>query len=188
MPVTSDFAWLNELYGASDLMVHATDFGESFGYTLGEAMATGLPLIVRTTPWGDSAQVELVENGCNGYVCASTGEMARRWTELAENSRLRRTMGESGRARIQTYAHLETELDILEEVLAKVKTRRTGPRLQQRNQAWLNFAREFRTREWRISESPRTHPLDYCHARIYSAYRSLRMFTRIQRDRWIPKG
>src|SRR5260370_35878059 len=33
---TSDFAWLEKLYASADLMIHASDWGESFGYTIAE--------------------------------------------------------------------------------------------------------------------------------------------------------
>jgi hypothetical protein len=183
LPATSDFRWLRELYCAAELMVHAADFGESFGYTIAEAMAAGLPLIVRTTPWGDNAQTELVQNGLTGFVCASVPEMARRWANLAADPTLRTRMGDAGRKRMDLIGQLDRELDVLEDVLRKLKGGTVGPNLLQRNEQWLAFARTIREREWQISERSCSHPLDYLHARLHSGYRSLRSTVRMWRER-----
>jgi len=174
---TSDFAWLSRLYSAADCMVHASSYGESFGYTIAEAMEAGLPVIVRTTPWGDNAQVELVQCGETGFVCASVGEMSRRLRDLAMDSGLRRRMGEEAMKRIRAKANLERELDVLEGVIQAVTTGKRGVALQQRGEELLRFASDFAAREWRISEPPWSHPLDYLGGRVYSGYRRLRMMT-----------
>jgi glycosyltransferase involved in cell wall biosynthesis len=172
---TSDFAWLSRLYSAADCMVHASSYGESFGYTIAEAMEAGLPVIVRTTPWGDNAQVELVQGGETGFVCASVGEMSRRLRDLAMDSGLRRRMGEAAVKRIQSKTNLERELDVLEGVIETVSTGKRGVALQQRAEELLRFASDFPAREWRISEPPWSHPLDYLGGRVYSGYRRLRI-------------
>ena len=56
---TSDFTWLEMLNQSADIAIHASAWGESFGYTIAEAMMAGKPVITRSTPWGDNAQVEL---------------------------------------------------------------------------------------------------------------------------------
>lgn len=173
-PVTSDFAWLQSLYQAADLMIHASDFGESFGYTLGEAMAAGLPVIVRTTPWGDNAQVELVENGVTGYVCGSVPEMARRLADLAGDAARRATLGQAGRARIRQLASPAVEIAVLEAILTQVCTRQASPLLATRATEILAFATRFKEREWAVSESPGSHPLHYAAARLHDYYRRCR--------------
>jgi len=173
-PATSDFAWLQTLYQAADVMIHASDFGESFGYTLAEAMAAGLPVIVRTTPWGDNAQVELVENGVIGCVCASVPEMARRLAELAGDAPRRAAWGQAGRARILRLACPETEVTVLEAVLHQVCGGQPGPLLDQRATDLLAFARGFARREWAVSEGRWVHPLDYAGARLHDFYRRCR--------------
>jgi hypothetical protein len=172
---TTDFEWLQTLYGAADLMVHASSGGESFGYTIAEAMAAGLPVIVRTTPWGDSAQVELVQNGATGFVCASVGEMARRWVDLANNPTLRSQMGHAAKTRIQQLASTSRETDMLEAVIMKVLTGEVSPLLTQRTADILAFAKSFRKLEWATSERAWEHPADLLGARCYGLYRSVRL-------------
>ena len=171
---TSDFTWLQRLYAAADCMIHASSYGESFGYTIAEAMEAGLPVIVRTTPWGDNAQVELVHCGETGFVCGSVAEMSRRLVDLARDAALRERMGQAGMERIRGKARLEQEVDVLEAVIQSVVTLKPGMALQQRAEELLRFASDFSSREWRISESPSSHPIDYVGARLYSAYRTLR--------------
>jgi glycosyltransferase involved in cell wall biosynthesis len=171
---TQDFAWLKDLYASADFMVHASDFGESFGYTIAEAMVSALPVIVRTTPWGDNAQVELIENGKSGYVCAGVGEMSRRMVDLATNIELRKLMGAQARERIGHLADFSRETDVLEAILQKVCETNQSPILKKRSEELLSFAKKFNTLEWNTSETAIEHPIDYLGARFYSSYRSLR--------------
>lgn len=171
---TADFEWLGKLYRSADLMIHGSSIGESYGYTIAEAMAAGLPVIVRTTPWIDNAQVELVQNGQTGFVCASVGEMARRFVDLARDPDLRAQMGRAGRNRIQQLAGLSHEADALEAVINKVLTGQESPLLQQRARELLEFARTYRKLEWTISESPWSHPVDFLGALVYGMYWTLR--------------
>lgn len=173
-PATDDQAWLNRLYAAADLTVHASYFGESFGYTIAEAMAAGLPVITLTTPFGDNAQVELVENGVTGWVCGTAAEMGRRWMELAAAPAQRDTMGSAGRARIRALANLDDGLDVLEAVIAETLTAVPQPHLQAIADDLLRFAADFPAREWRLSESTDSHPFDHAVGRCYTAYRRMR--------------
>jgi glycosyltransferase involved in cell wall biosynthesis len=183
---TSDFAWLQKLYAAADAMIHASSYGESFGYTIAEAMGAGSPVIVRTTPWGDNAQVELVANGETGFVCASVAEMSRRLADLALNPDLRLAMGRRSRDRIQAKGNLETELNVLEDVLSCVCTGTRGPALEMRGRELLSFANQFTHLEWTISEPFRHQPWHYFGARLYATYRRAR--TRAARLRRLMKS
>ncbi|MFO7534543.1 MAG: glycosyltransferase family 4 protein [Kiritimatiellia bacterium] len=171
-PVFEDSSRLNAVYGSADWMVHSSLFGESFGYTIAEAMALGLSVITLTTPYGDNAQVELVENGVTGWVCISVGEMSRRWLDLAGNPIQRAAMGDAGRGRIAGLADLDRGLDVLEAVFQEALTGSTHPLLAAQRRDLLEFARDFPAREWRASEGPRRwrSPL----SRIYASYRHLR--------------
>lgn len=185
---TNDFEWLQKLYSSADCMVHASSYGESFGYTIAEAMMAGLPVIVRTTPWGDNAQVELVKNRETGFVCASVDEMSRRLVDLANDGEMRQRLGEAGRKYIRSKADLESELDVLEDVLHHVFEGRSGVALDSRGRELLVFASQFRSLEWRVSESPFRHPADYAGARLYAAYRALRTRMGRVRDRLFRGG
>jgi hypothetical protein len=171
---TSDFAWLERLNHSADIAIHASAWGESFGYTIAEAMMAGRPLITRSTPWGDNAQVELVANGKTGFVCLTTGEMARRGTELARDSALRDKMGSAGRRRIRKLANLESETDVLEAVMEHVVTGAPLKQIEKRQRELVRFSRVFRQREYGFSELLMQYPLEKVIGIIYLLYKSAR--------------
>ena len=174
LPATADFARLNALYHAADLMVHATYFGESFGYTIAEGMQSGLPVITRSTPWGDNAQVELVENGISGFVCATVAEMARRFVELGRDEALRRRMGDAARSQIAALADAAAATDVLEAVIHRVTSGEDRPLLEERRRRLLEFAADFPARQHRFSEPLSPRPLEGLSWLAYRGYRSLR--------------
>lgn len=51
-----------------DILAHSSLIGESFGNVYAEAMAHKKPIVTNATPFFDNAQVEIVENGVNGYI------------------------------------------------------------------------------------------------------------------------
>ena len=171
---TSDFEWLEQVYAASDLMIHASDWGESFGYTLAEGMAAGLPVVTRSTPWGDNAQVELVQNGATGFVCGSTPEMARRFVDLATDAALRNSFGAAGRERILQLTNPASELDVLEEIIAFVMGGTTGAKLDERRKRLLAFVDDFPRREQDLSEPFSRHPQDRIAGNLHRLYRTAR--------------
>jgi glycosyltransferase involved in cell wall biosynthesis len=193
-PATSDFEWLESVYAASDLMIHASDWGESFGYTIAEGMAAGLPIITRSTPWGDNAQVELVQNGQTGFVCRSIAEMARRLVDLSSNDELRNQLGHAGRERILALADPQREIGILEEIIHLVMHGVRGPNLEQRGRDLLAYAKEFPSAQRDFSERLSEHFRDGIAGTLYSRYRLARsrsrsILNRIRRKQlgWHPR-
>lgn len=186
LPVTADVVRLDEIYGSADLMIHAPFFGESFGYTIAEAMAASLPVITITTPYGDNAQVELVENGCTGWVCRSLRETARCWGALACEPRQRREWGEAGRQRIAQLAGLEGSLDVLEAVFEEALTNTAHPVLAEQRNQLMEFARDFPAREARVSEGAGNR--GRIRSRLYAAYRFSRSGLRRSVSRHIFPG
>jgi UDP-N-acetylglucosamine:LPS N-acetylglucosamine transferase len=173
LPATSDFDYLANLYSSADIMLHASSYGESFGYTIAEGMAAGLPVICRSTPWGDSAQVELVENGHTGWVCATVSEMGRRVADLAADRLQLAKMGAASKLRINAISNLASEIDLLEEVIFHVVHRTEARRIGLRNQDFLEFYHQLSARESSFSERPL--PLDErVEWSIYRCYRTLR--------------
>jgi glycosyltransferase involved in cell wall biosynthesis len=171
---TSDFAWLEKLNLYADIAIHASAWGESFGYTIAEAMMTGRPLITRSTPWGDNAQVELVANGKTGFVCLTTGEMARRGIDLARDMELRRSMGWAGRSRIQQLANQEAETDALEAVMDYVMTGEHSSLISDRHQELIRFSRTFTQNEYGFSERLTEHPFEKGNGLLFLLYKNLR--------------
>jgi hypothetical protein len=137
-------------------------------------MMAGRPTITRSTPWGDNAQVELVANGETGYVCLTTGEMARRGIELARDASLQRSMGSAGRRRIQDLAGVETETDVLEAVMEFVMTGVRSDLIMGRQQELLQFSRCFDKKEHGFSERLTQYPLEKSKGLLYLLYKSVR--------------
>ena len=139
------------LVDAADIIFHAARFGESFGYAIAEGMAACKPVITRTTPWGDNAQVELVEHGTTGFVCCSQEGLAAALKLLLEDQNLREQMGAAGRQRILQLSDPAREIQVLSAVI-------TGDdiSLHDRWSGVLDFYRSFPDREWNVIE--KTHP------------------------------
>lgn len=171
---TSDFTWLEKLNQSADIAIHASAWGESFGYTIAEAMMAGRPVITRSTPWGDNAQAELVNNGNTGFICLTTGEMARQGIELAKDAALRRSMGGAGRIRIQKLAGVETETEALEAVMEQVMTGERSDLIRERQQELVHFSRSFVKKEYGFSEQLTDHPWEKVRGLIFLFYKKLR--------------
>jgi glycosyltransferase involved in cell wall biosynthesis len=88
---------VREFYAAVDCLAHASRVGESFGYTLAEAQAFGIPVVVESTPWADNAQVELVSHGRDGLVAGRPAAFNSALEALASDPRLARRLGAAGR-------------------------------------------------------------------------------------------
>jgi len=90
---------LMSLYRSADILLHSSRIGESFGYSIAEGMACGLPVIVNSTPWADNAQIELVDHMRTGIVANTPRGMAEAAGYIARNKDTRMVMGEAGAAR-----------------------------------------------------------------------------------------
>jgi phosphatidylinositol alpha 1,6-mannosyltransferase len=101
MPVT----WMGKLHGAElaaayasfDAFVH-TGTEETFGQTVQEAHATGLPVIAPRA----GGPIDLIEHGTDGYLFAPDDDQHLRYLveQLAADPELRARMGEAGRRRV----------------------------------------------------------------------------------------
>jgi len=138
------------LIDACDVIFHAARFGESFGYAIAEGMAAGKPVITRTTPYGDNAQIELVENGVSGFVCCSEEGAVAGLKCLVENDELRASMGQSAKDRILSLADYQTECQILEAALSH-----NTAVLSSRWKRVIEYSDAFKERQWDVIE--KTH-------------------------------
>ncbi|MCK4405932.1 MAG: glycosyltransferase family 4 protein [Hadesarchaea archaeon] len=75
--------------------------GETFGRTVAEAMSYKKPVVVRSTPLADNAQIELVDNGKTGFVVYSPNAFAEAIAYLASNRAVARRMGLAGYAKVK---------------------------------------------------------------------------------------
>lgn len=171
----SDFARLDAIYSAGDFMVHMSNFGESYGYTIAEAMQHGLPVVTLSTPWGDNSQVELVEHGRTGFVCNSRGGAIDCVLRLGEDSGLRTRLGTAAAERIASFSNPNYETDLLEEVIRRVVGGEPLQKVTERNDDLLNFKTLFAAREKQVRERevPRLG-FSYLKGASYKAYRGLR--------------
>jgi hypothetical protein len=99
LETTADMAQVASLYTASDLMIHSSGIGESFGLSMAEAMYYGLPVIVDSTPTMDNAQVEVVEHERSGLIVGSVSGFVTAARLLAEDTARRHELGQRARER-----------------------------------------------------------------------------------------
>jgi len=171
----SDFDRVAAIYSAGDLMLHMSEFGESYGYTIAEAMQHGIPVVTRSTPWRDNAQVELVRHGTTGFVCSSREGALECLRRLAEDPALRAQFGAAGVERIACLSNLSHETDLLEEIICHVVQGEPLLKVAGRNRELLDFQAWFALREKRVWEldNPGPSPI-YLKGLGYLAYRAFR--------------
>lgn len=90
---------------ALDIYTHHSLVGETFGLSIAEAMAAGLPVVVNSTPWDVNAQAELVDNSVDGFVAQSPEGWADAIALLAEDPLARLQMGMKGRQKVAGRFH-----------------------------------------------------------------------------------
>jgi glycosyltransferase involved in cell wall biosynthesis len=138
-----------KLCQSSDIMLHASRFGESFGYSIAEGMAAGLPVVTLSTPWGDNAQVELVRHSKTGFVCSTIHGLSRAILQLSCDESLRKIFGAASGLRIKTLASLNEECRMISDLCVK------GPlseSFKNRTAELINFISEFPSREHNVLE------------------------------------
>lgn len=179
---TSDQAYLRSVYQAADLMLHASRFGESFGYTVAEAMVAELPVITRATPWGDNAQTELVKHNETGYLCGSVKGMSKALLDLSSEKERCKKMGQAGRSRILKMTSLDSETNLLEEILRHITGSPQGPLMRHRYKVWEQyFNRDYKVESIARFERDRGYYLDYLAGNVLDKVRSLNVFKRYLR-------
>lgn len=106
LKASTDWARVCQAYESLDCLAHASRVGESFGYTLAEAQAFGLPVLCESTPWADNAQVELIEHGVDGLLAGRPEDFCMALEALAVDrglgARLGRRAFQAARARFDS--------------------------------------------------------------------------------------
>lgn len=109
-----------DTYQNADILLFPT-VREGFGLAAAEAMACGLPVVATRC----SSLPELIDDGKGGFLCTpgDVEDFAEKINNLAENSRLRREMGDYNRAKVEKMFTLERMItqyqELFEEVLSK---------------------------------------------------------------------
>lgn len=90
-----DLHHIHTFYDSIDVMAHTSRIGESFGYVIAESLIRGTPVVVNSTPMRDNAQIELVDNGKNGFVANSIKSFAKAVVQLLRDDNKRATFGDA---------------------------------------------------------------------------------------------
>ena len=102
-PVLTD-ADLSDFLASISVFAHGNDTGESFGLTIAEAMAAGLPVVTHPCPPPrDNAQLELVDHGTTGFHAGTAEDFARAVARLLDDPDLARKMGEAGQKKAAAH-------------------------------------------------------------------------------------
>lgn len=102
---SSDPRHVAAFYCAADVFASASSIGESFGLAIAEAMALGVPVVTSSTPWTDNAQVEVVDNGVNGWVANHPRAFAEAVADLLGNEQRRHGFGAAAAEKARTRWH-----------------------------------------------------------------------------------
>jgi phosphatidylinositol alpha 1,6-mannosyltransferase len=100
---------LARIYASLDVFVHTGPF-DTFGQTIQEASASGLPVVAPAS----GGPLDLVDDGVTGYLVSpgDPGELAAAVGRLAASPALRERLGEAARRRVltRTWSALTDEL------------------------------------------------------------------------------
>jgi glycosyltransferase involved in cell wall biosynthesis len=94
---------ISRAYVAADCLVLPSDYGETWGLVVNEAMVHGLPAIVSDRV---GCGPDLVENGVTGRVVpfGDVGSLARALLETSADGEAREEMGRRARGRVASYS------------------------------------------------------------------------------------
>jgi glycosyltransferase involved in cell wall biosynthesis len=110
-------------YVAADALVLPSDFGETWGLVVNEAMATGLPAIVSDRM---GSAHDLVVDGETGFVFpySDTAALAARIMQLTDAKEMRLAMGRSAQRRVASEFSIERAVERTLEIVARVTAER----------------------------------------------------------------
>ncbi len=99
-PVPIRSAGLAEVFGRASVFIHPS-LADGFGYSVAEAMASGLPVIVTRT----TGAADWVEDGVNGFIVepGDPGALRERLVWCHGNQARLAEMGRAARATVETY-------------------------------------------------------------------------------------
>lgn len=120
LPETADTTALGLLYASTDVAVHSSLIGESFGCSLAESMMYRKPVVVNTTPYFDNAQIEVVDNNRTGYVVDNPKSFAEAVHQLLSNDTMRIQYGERGYQKAMQFYSVDRVVTELETIYARM--------------------------------------------------------------------
>lgn len=105
-----------KFYNLIDILAHSSKMGESFGYTIAEAMAAKKPVVVNSTPFADNAQIELVDNAITGFISNTPRDYAEAIGYLLKNENKAKEMGLAGYEKAKREYEAKKTTKILEKI------------------------------------------------------------------------
>ncbi len=119
-PTTLSTTELCDFLNGINVFTHGSIYGESFGISIAEAMASGLPVV--THSGGDSAQAELVTNDFNGYVTDPNDvqKYASRVVGLLRSPAKCEKFGDRGRTRTKEWFDVNLIITQLDELFTRL--------------------------------------------------------------------
>jgi glycosyltransferase involved in cell wall biosynthesis len=109
---------LAKLYNSVD--IYFTPYAvETFGLTILESMAKGLPVVAADRGGAGN----LVKDGVNGFACSSETAYVEALSRLVKNKALRRELGENGRSFAESYSAHSCACNLLKEYEALINLR-----------------------------------------------------------------
>jgi glycosyltransferase involved in cell wall biosynthesis len=126
LETSSDLSVLLLYYKSLDVFLAASNIGESFGMVIAEAMFSGIPVVTISTPEKDNAQIELVDNGVNGFVVPRLkNKIGVALSKLYENSEQRVSFSKIARIKVlEKYAAKNIVLSFEKLVLEHISSKK----------------------------------------------------------------
>lgn len=166
---------LSKVYYVLDVLAHTSKRGETFGYTLAEAMAAERPVVVQSTPYADNAQLELVDNGYNGFVANTPPTYAEAIRELLINQELRDRMGKASGLRAREMFDSSKVTRAYERVYLHLLSRKYP------NSEFVSAAEKLEDEIAKQKEDLKEYPSQYT-AKLVNLFRQPRTLDRILTD------
>ncbi len=120
LETTYDQKKVLNFYNSIDILAYSPGLGESFGYTIAEAMACKKPVVVNSTPLKYNAQIELVDNGKTGFIANYPRDFAQAITFLLRNREKAKEMGIAGYKKVERNYEAAKVTRYLEDIYAEV--------------------------------------------------------------------
>lgn len=124
LPETSNEKELYATYQILDLLVHTSRIGECNSVAINEMMFFGKPVITNSTDFmqftifdRDNGQVELIENGKNGFIANSVKEIAKKIIYLRNNKNVYDVISKENTRKAKELFDIENIIKIFDNVI-----------------------------------------------------------------------
>ena len=135
------------VHAAADVYLNAAEIGESLSVVTVEAMAVGAPVVTCSTPWVDNAQIELVDNGVNGYVASHPESFAEAIAAQLEDDALRERFGRAAAQKAEEHYDVSGQARLAERIYTALLSGDQVPPVLEPSPAEIDaFTQEYEAR------------------------------------------